>query len=94
MLLAISLRHDPAKTLEQVNAELAGTGFKGGSAPRRRGVERMMGMGQVVAGRLPPSKPRALDLLPERKARGCLPQRVLATCDFRAAAAEQREEQP
>ena len=74
MLLTIFLRHDQAKTLEEIRSHLEKTGW----------------IGQVVTVRLPPEKLRELNRMVEEKAWGAFRTEFYPTYDYRAAAEQDR----
>jgi hypothetical protein len=95
MLLTIFLRHDESKTLDELNAHLDKTGFHQQFPPD--GVEIvswyvMMGIGQVVTVSLPPSKLRELNRMIEQKAWGAFRTEFYPTYDFKAVAAQQKQD--
>jgi hypothetical protein len=88
ILLTIFLRHDQSKTVDEINAHLARTGFRRSFPPE--GVEIvswyvMMGVGQVVTLRVPPDKLRAVNLAIERGAWGGFRTEFYPTYDFRSS---------
>ena len=94
MLLTIFLRHDQAKTLDEIRAHLDKTGFIAQFPPP--GVEVvswyvMMGIGQVVTLRLPPEKLREVNRMVEEKAWGAYRTEFYPTYDYRAFAEQDRQ---
>jgi hypothetical protein len=89
MLLTIFLRHDQAKPLAKINAELEETGFWKRFPPA--GVEVaswvvMMGIGQVVTLKVPAARLREVNLAIlaiEQCAWGAFRTEFYATYDFR-----------
>lgn len=86
-LLTIFLRHDQSKTVDEINDHLDKTGFTRNFPPQ--GVEIvswyvMMGIGQVVTVRLPPSKLREVNLAIEQRAWGGFRTEFYPTYDFTA----------
>ncbi len=95
ILLTIFLRHDQSKTVDEINAHLARTGFRQNFPPE--GVEVvswyvMMGIGQVVTLRVPPDKLRAVNLAIERRAWGGFRTEFYPTYDFRPIVEELRRQ--
>src|SRR5436853_1946661 len=93
MLLTIFLRHDQAKTLEEIRAHLDKTGFIAQFPPA--GVEVvswyvMMGIGQVVTVRFPPEKLREVNRMVEQKAWGAYRTDFYPTYDYKAVAEQER----
>ncbi|WP_225414285.1 hypothetical protein [Stigmatella hybrida] len=93
LLLTIFLRHDQGKTVDEINAHLERTGFRKSFPPE--GVEVvswyvMMGVGQVVTLRLPPSKLRAVNLAIEKGAWGGFRTEFYPTYDYRPIWEEMR----
>jgi len=85
-LLTIFLRHDQTKTLDEINQHLDKTGFREEFPPH--GVEVvswyvMMGIGQVVTLRVPPSRLRDVNLAIERNAWGAFRTEFYPTYDFK-----------
>ncbi len=85
MLLTVFLRHDQTKTLDEINAHLEKTGFRKNFPPE--GVEIVdyhivMGIGQVLTLRLPPSKLRELNVLFEKSAWGAFKTEFYPTYDY------------
>jgi hypothetical protein len=86
-MLTIFLRHDQAKTLDEINDHLKSTGWYKNFPPE--GVEVvswyvMMGIGQVVTLRFPAEKLRDLNALIEREAWGGYRTEFYPTYDYRA----------
>lgn len=97
LLLTIFLRHDQTKTVDEINAHLDQTGFRKNFPPE--GVEVvswyvMMGVGQVVTLRLPPSKLREVNLAIEKGAWGGYRTEFYPTYDYRPIWEEQRAKSP
>ncbi len=95
ILLTIFLRHDQSKTVDEINAHLARTGFRQNFPPE--GVEVvswyvMMGIGQVGTLRVPPDKLRAVNLAIERRAWGGFRTEFYPTYDFRPIFEELRKQ--
>ena len=86
ILLTIFLKHDQAKTLAEIEAQLEKTGFWKKFPPAGTEVVSwyvMMGIGQVVTLRVPPDKLRAVNLAIEQNAWGAYRTEFYATYDFR-----------
>ncbi len=86
MMMTIFLRHDEAKTLDEINAHLDKTGFRQNFPPQ--GVEVvswyvMMGIGQVVTLRFPAAKLRDINLQIEHGAWGAFRTEFYPTYDYR-----------
>ena len=95
-LRTIFLRHDQSKTLPEIQAQLARTGFNEAFPPK--GVEVvswyvMMGIGQVVTVRLPAERLREVNRVVEEKAWSAYRTEFYATCDY-APIAEQERKKP
>ena len=85
-LLTIFLRHDQSKTVDEINEHLRQTHFNDMFPPK--GIEVvswyvMMGIGQVVTLRVPPSRLREVNLAIERGAWGGYHTEFYATYDFK-----------
>jgi len=85
-LLTIFLRHDEAKTLDQINEHLRQTGWYDKFPPA--GVEivswdAMMGIGQVVTLHVPPEKLRDVNRVIEQSAWGGSRTEFYPTYDYR-----------
>ncbi len=96
ILLTIFLRHDQSKTLPEIQAQLARTGFNEAFPPK--GVEVvswyvMMGIGQVVTLRLPAERLREVNRVVEEKAWSAYRTEFYATYDY-APIAEQDRKKP
>jgi hypothetical protein len=86
-MLTIFLRHDQAKTLDEINEHLKSAGWYKNFPPE--GVEVlswyvMMGIGQVVTLKFPTEKLRDINALVEREAWGGYRTEFYATYDYRA----------
>ncbi len=86
ILLTIMLKHQQDKTLAEINAKLAQSGFWQKFPPE--GVEVvswyvMMGIGQVVTLKVPAAKLRAVNLAIEQNAWGAFETEFYPTYDFR-----------
>jgi hypothetical protein len=93
VLLTIFLRHDQSKTLDQINDDLAKTGFKEKFPPA--GIEVvswyvMMGIGQVVTLRVPPERVREVNLAIEHAAWGAYRTDFYLTYDYKPIAEADR----
>jgi hypothetical protein len=94
-LLTVFLRHDEAKTLGEINAHLKQTGFFRRFPPSGIQVVSwyvMMGIGQVVTLRVPPSRLREVNRVLEETAWGGFHTEFYPTYDYRQGAAEIRKE--
>jgi uncharacterized protein with GYD domain len=85
-LLTIFLRHDQTKTVDEINEHSRQTKFAEMFPPK--GIEVvswyvMMGIGQVVTLRVPPSRLREVNLAIERGAWGGYRTEFYATYDFK-----------
>jgi hypothetical protein len=86
-MLTIFLRHDQAKTLDEINQHLKTTGWYKTFPPE--GVEVvswyvMMGIGQVVTLKFPAERLRDINALIEREAWGGYRTEFYPTYDYRA----------
>ncbi len=93
ILLTIFLRHDQSKTLEEISKHLEATGFWKAFPPEGVEIESwkiMMGIGQVVTLRVPPSKLRDVNRAIETTAWGAYRTEFYATYDFMPIAQERR----
>ena len=95
-LRTIFLRHDQSKTLPEIQAQLARTGFNEAFPPK--GVEVvswyvMMGIGQVVTVRLPAERLREVNRVVEENAWSAYRTEFYATYDY-APIAEQERKKP
>lgn len=93
MLLTVHLRHDESKTLDEIQAHLQRTGWYRRFPPP--GVEVLswhivMGIGQVVLLRLPPSKLRETNRAIEQCGWGAFRTEFFATYDYKAAWEQER----
>jgi len=93
ILLTVFFRHDQSRPLGELNAQLARSGFYARFPPP--GVEVvswyvMMGVGQVVTLRVPPSKLRDVNLVVENGAWGAFRTEFYPTYDYRPMWEEQR----
>ncbi|MEM8884356.1 MAG: hypothetical protein AAGD14_09820 [Planctomycetota bacterium] len=92
-LLTVFLKHDQAKTLDEIKAHLAETGFWAKFPPDGIEVESwyvMMGVGQVVTIRVPPSRLREVNVILEKAAWGAFRTDFYPTYDLRPVAQELR----
>jgi hypothetical protein len=85
ILLTVFLKHQKDKNLAEINAKLDDTGFWSEFPPE--GVEVvtwyvMMGIGQVVTLRVPPSRLRDVNLAIEKNAWGAFDTEFYPTYDF------------
>jgi hypothetical protein len=89
-LLTVFLRHDQSKTLAEIQAQLEKSRFNEMFPPE--GVDIvdhyvMMGIGQVIVLRVPPSRLRMVNLAIERGAWNAYRTEFYPTYDLRAARA-------
>jgi hypothetical protein len=96
-MLTIFLRHDQAKTLDEINEHLKSTGWYKNFPPE--GVEVlswyvMMGIGQVVTLKFPAEKLRDINALIEREAWGGYRTEFYATYDYRALYKQEQSKNP
>ena len=96
-MLTIFLRHDQAKTLDEINSHLKSTGWYKNFPPE--GVEVlswyvMMGIGQVVTLKFPAEKLRDINALIEREAWGGYRTEFYATYDYRALYKQEQSKNP
>ncbi len=87
-LLTIFLKHDQSMNLGEINDKLNNTGFWAKFPPE--GIEVaswyvMMGIGQVVTLKVPPSRLRDVNLAIEKYAWGAFRTEFYATYDFTPA---------
>lgn len=95
ILLTVFLKHDQSKTIDEIQAELAETGFWRAFPPE--GVEVVswnvaMGLGQVVTLRVPPDRLRAVNVTLERTAWSAFRTEFYATYDLLPVVARLRED--
>ena len=86
MLLTVFLKHDQAKTLDEIKAHLAETGFWAKFPPEGIEIESwyvMMGIGQVVTIRVPPERLREINVVIEKSAWGAFRTEFYPTYDLR-----------
>jgi hypothetical protein len=93
-LLTVFLRHDEAKTLDEINDHLRKTGYYEKFPPP--GIEVvswyvMMGIGQVVTLRLPPHRLREVNRVLEQTAWGGFRTEFYPTYDYKSIAAAERK---
>jgi hypothetical protein len=89
VLLTIFLKHDQSKPLDQINKELADKNWARDFPPAGVEVESwyiMMGVGQVVTLRVPPSKVREVNRIVEQKAWGPYRTEFYLTYDYKPTA--------
>ncbi len=94
LLLTIFLRHDQAKTLDEINQHLRQTGYYQKFPPQ--GVEILswyvvMGIGQVVTLRFPANRLREVNRVLEQTAWGGYRTEFYATYDYKPIAEEERK---
>ncbi len=93
ILLTIFLKHDQSKTISEISAELEQSEFWTKFPPEGVTVESwyvMMGIGQVVTLRLPPSKLRPVNLAIEQSAWKAFRTEFYPTYDAREIAEQAR----
>ena len=93
MLLTIFLKHDQSKTLGELQAHAEKTGFWKTFPPEGIEVESwkvVMGIGQVVTLKVPPSRLREVNRALETTAWGAYRTEFYPTYDFMEVAAAQR----
>lgn len=86
ILLTIFLKHDQSKNLSEINRELDEVNFWRDFPPEGVEIETwyvMMGIGQVVTLRVPPSQLREVNMMMENKAWKPFRTEYYATYDFR-----------
>jgi hypothetical protein len=96
-MLTIFLRHDQAKTLDEINDHLKSAGWYKNFPPE--GVEVlswyvMMGIGQVVTLKFPAEKLREINVLIEREAWGGYRTEFYPTYDYRALYKQEQSKNP
>ena len=94
-LLTIFLKHDESKTLPKINEQLKEQGFYKAFPPPGVQVVSwyvMMGIGQVVTLRVPADKLREVNRAIENTAWGGYRTEFYPTDDYKAAAAQMREQ--
>lgn len=95
MMLTVFLKHDQAKTLEQINEELRRNGYYEKFPPD--GIEVMswyvvMGIGQIVTLRFPAPRLREINRILEDTAWGGYRTEFFPTYDYKNVAEQQRRE--
>jgi hypothetical protein len=96
-MLTIFLRHDQAKTLDEINAHLKAAGWYKNFPPEGVDVLSwyvMMGIGQVVTLKFPAEKLRDINALIEREAWGGYRTEFYATYDYRALYKQEQSKNP
>jgi hypothetical protein len=96
-MLTIFLRHDQAKTLDEINAHLKSTGWYKDFPPEGAEVLSwyvMMGIGQVVTLKFPAEKLRDINALIEREAWGGYRTEFYTTYDYRALYKQEQAKNP
>lgn len=84
-LLTIFLKHDQGKTLDEIQKKLNETGFYKNFPPAGTEVESwkvVMGIGQVITLRVPPSKLREVNVALEKMAWGSFRTEFYPSYDF------------
>ena len=95
LLLTIFLKHDQSKTLDTITEELSQTGFWAKFPPEGAEVVSwyvMMGIGQVVTLRFPPSLLPKVNLAIEQNAWGAFRTEFYPTYDYRQIWIKKRED--
>lgn len=95
MLLTIFLKHDQSKTLGTITEELRETGFWAKFPPEGAEVVSwyvMMGIGQVVTLRFPPSLLQKVNLAIEQAAWGAFRTEFYPTYDYRQIWTQKRDD--
>jgi len=85
LLLTIFLKHDQSRTLDEIKAHLAETGFWRTFPPAGIDVVSwyvLMGIGQVVTLAVPPERLREVNIAVESTAWGAFATEFYATYDF------------
>lgn len=93
-LLTVFLKHDQSKSFEQLQQELAASGFWAKFPPKGIEVESwyvMMGVGQVVTLNVPPARLREVNLAIEKTAWGPFRTEFYPTYDLSGVAKDFRE---
>jgi len=96
LLLTIFLKHDQSKTLGEINQELARSGFWRAFPPPGIDVDSwyvVMGLGQVVTLRVPPSRLREVNLAIEKTAWKAFRTEFYPAYDYKDIAKSQREKE-
>lgn len=84
-LLTVFLKHDQGKTLDEIQKKLNETGFYRNFPPAGTSVESwkvVMGIGQVITLRVPPSKLRDVNVALEKMAWGSFRTEFYPSYDF------------
>ena len=94
MLLTVFLKHDQSRPLSELNAQLEKQGFYKAFPPP--GIEVVswyivMGIGQVVTLRLPPSRLSEVNRVLENTAWGRYRTEFYPTCDYKAVGLEEHD---
>jgi hypothetical protein len=93
MLMTIFLKHDQSKNLNEINDQLHKNGYYDRFPPAGTEVVSwyvMMGIGQVVTLRFPPSKLREVNIALENTAWGPYRTEFYPTYDYKAVAEQQK----
>jgi hypothetical protein len=96
-MLTIFLRHDQAKTLDEINDHLKSTGWYKNFPPEGAEVLSwyvVMGIGQVVTLKFPAEKLREINVLIERAAWGGYRTEFYPTYDYRALYKQEQSKNP
>ncbi len=94
ILLTIFLKHDQSKTLDEINQDLARSGFWRDFPPLGIEVDSwyvVMGLGQVVTLRVPPYRLREVNLAIEKTAWRAFRTEIYPAYDYKDIAASQKE---
>ena len=94
MLLTVFLKHDQAKTLNEINEQLFRNGYYDKFPPE--GIEVVswyvvMGIGQVVTLRLPPERLREVNVVLEQTAWGAYRTEFYPTYDYKSVGLGEHE---
>nr|WP_238313850.1 hypothetical protein [Methylobacterium crusticola] len=93
MLMTVFLKHDQAKNLKEINAQLQKNGYYDQFPPPGTEVVSwyvVMNIGQVVTLRFPPSKLREINVVLENTAWGPYRTEFFPTYDYKALAEQQK----
>jgi uncharacterized protein with GYD domain len=93
ILLTVFLKHDQSKNLREINAQLQKNGYYDQFPPAGTEVVSwyvVMGIGQVVTLKMPPSKLREVNVALENTAWGPYRTEFFPTYDYKALAEQQK----
>ena len=93
MLLTVFLKHDQAKTLDEINEQLRRNGYYDKFPPNGVEVDSwyvVMGIGQIVTLRFPTERLREVNRVLEETAWGGYRTEFFPAYDYKAAAEQQR----